>query len=133
LNRIVAVKMILVGQWASEEHIERFQLEAEAAANLDHPGIVPTMRSGSFDGQHYFSMKLIEGGACATLIARGDFRVDGDGGKGGKTGIRLRNVAHRAIGRRSHSFGSLRASTRSSAPRSETDEYSDRYAMASRI
>ena len=82
LNRIVAVKMILVGQWASEEHIERFQLEAEAAANLDHPGIVPIYEIGEFEGQHYFSMKLIEGGSLATLISRGEFRVKGPKGQG---------------------------------------------------
>ncbi|NND98325.1 MAG: serine/threonine protein kinase, partial [Pirellulaceae bacterium] len=61
LNRIVALKMILSGQIAGEDHIRRFQLEAEAAANLDHPGIVPIYDIGEHDGQHYFSMKLIEG------------------------------------------------------------------------
>jgi len=74
LNRIVAVKMILVGQWASEEHIERFQLEAEAAANLDHPGIVPIYEIGEFEGQHYFSMKLVEGGSLNSALP--DLRKD---------------------------------------------------------
>jgi serine/threonine protein kinase len=56
LNRIVALKLILAGQLASPEDVQRFQREAEAAANLEHPNIVP------HEGQHYFSMKLIAGG-----------------------------------------------------------------------
>ena len=39
LNRIVAIKMIIAGQYSSDDAIQRFQVEAEAAAKLDHPGI----------------------------------------------------------------------------------------------
>src|ERR1043166_7171453 len=68
LNRIVALKVISLGQWASKAHLKRFRLEAEAAARLEHPGIVPIHEVGERDGSCYFSIKFVEGGQLDQVV-----------------------------------------------------------------
>ena len=61
LNRTIALKMIRSGNLASPSDIKRFHTEAEAAAALDHSGIVPIYESGERGGQHFYSMAFIDG------------------------------------------------------------------------
>ena len=70
LNRTVALKVIGLGQWAPEAHLKRFRREAESAANLDHPWIVPIYDVGEREGSCYFSMKFIDGGQLDEVAKR---------------------------------------------------------------
>src|SRR5262245_3378664 len=71
LNRIVALKMILGGRLASDDDVQRFYAEAEVAATLEHPGIVPIYEVGQHEGQHFFSMGFVDGTSLAASVAQG--------------------------------------------------------------
>ncbi len=74
LNRLVALKMILRGEHATPGDLARFQVEAHAAAHLEHPNIVPVYAAGEHDSQAYFSMKFVEGETLMDVLSRGPMR-----------------------------------------------------------
>jgi serine/threonine-protein kinase len=71
LDRTVALKMIRQGVLANAELLERFQREAQAAARLDHPNIVPIFDIDRNEGRPFFTMPLMRGGSLAQMIRAG--------------------------------------------------------------
>jgi WD40 repeat protein/tRNA A-37 threonylcarbamoyl transferase component Bud32 len=69
-ERLVALKMIRVGELATAADVRRFRQEADEAARLDHPHIVPVYEAGEYQGRHFFTMKLVEGGSLEQNLAR---------------------------------------------------------------
>lgn len=71
LNRIVALKMVLAGDFASSEELQRFTVEAESAAQLEHPRIVPVHEIGSVGNQHFYTMGYVKGRNLQQFKCRG--------------------------------------------------------------
>ena len=71
LDRIVALKLVLAGSWASPEQLRRFQSEARAAAGLAHPNIVKVFDTGEILGQPYIAMEYVQGRSLSDLLADG--------------------------------------------------------------
>jgi len=98
LNRIVAVKMILAGQFASLGEVKRFQTEAQAAGSLTHPNIVGIYEVGEQDGHHYYSMPFVEGKSLAELVESGQWRAE-DGTEAARLVVKIARAvqfAHQA-------------------------------------
>jgi serine/threonine-protein kinase len=93
LNRSCALKMILADTFASPREVERFRFEAEAAAALDHPHIVPILAVGESNGHPFFSMKYLEGGTLKTRLAR-DGRLAPD--EAARFGLVIARAVHHA-------------------------------------
>jgi eukaryotic-like serine/threonine-protein kinase len=90
LNRVVAIKMILTGQLASEAEVNRFRSEARAAASLNHPNIVGLYEVGEHRGLHYYTMPLVEGRNLAQLVESRQWQP-GDGTEAARV---MAKVAH---------------------------------------
>jgi eukaryotic-like serine/threonine-protein kinase len=71
LKRIVALKLIKSGALANPNDLQRFQVEARAAARLSHPGIVPVHEVGVFQDQHFYTMEYVAGGSLSRLYRDG--------------------------------------------------------------
>src|SRR5258708_20458674 len=69
LNRIVALKMLLAGAYASPHELARFLREAQAIAGLQHPHIVQVHDAGELEGRPYFTMEFVDGGSLAQELA----------------------------------------------------------------
>ena len=76
LNRLVCVKLLLTGTRAAGSEVDRFRVEAEAAAGLKHPNIVAIHEVGCHEGQHFFSMEYVEGSTLGELVRDGPLPAD---------------------------------------------------------
>ena len=75
LNRTVALKVMIAGEAASEQLIQRFHVEAQAAAKLSHPNIVSIHDVGVAEGRRYFTMDFVEGGSLSAAIKEGSLSL----------------------------------------------------------
>ena len=98
LGRLVAVKMILAGEFSRPRDRARLQAEAEAVARLDHPNLVRIYEVGEWDGRPFFSMEYVDGPRLADIAARDADVTPARGRAGTSAGPRLA-VGARAGGR----------------------------------
>jgi serine/threonine-protein kinase len=105
LRRIVALKMLLAGRFASYDDVQRFRTEAEAVASLDHPSIVPIFEVGWREGRPYLCMKFLGGGS---LAQKGHDRTQKiEGGREGQKAIARQMIAIAGAVHYAHQHGIL--------------------------
>jgi serine/threonine protein kinase len=78
LGRRVALKVLPTLAALVPRRLQRFRVEAQAAAHLHHPHIVPVFAVGCERGVHYYAMQLIEGRTLAAIIREQRSVVDGE-------------------------------------------------------
>jgi eukaryotic-like serine/threonine-protein kinase len=71
LGRVVAIKTIADGRYASREQLDRFLAEAEAVARLKHPNVITIYSIGEHEGRPYFALEYADGGSLAQRVAEG--------------------------------------------------------------
>ncbi|MDE0866477.1 MAG: serine/threonine-protein kinase [Rubripirellula sp.] len=71
LDRIVALKTVLISSVGDPTTVARFELEAKALARLQHPNIVQALNFGKHEGRFYFSMEFVSGRTCEQLVTSG--------------------------------------------------------------
>ena len=71
LERVVALKTVLVSSVGDSTTAARFELEAKALARLQHPNIVQALNFGKHEGRFYFAMEFISGPSCEQLVGSG--------------------------------------------------------------
>lgn len=76
VNRLVALKVVSSGPFASAEELRRFQIEAEAAASLNHPGLVPIYEVDVYEGRPFYSMEYVAGTSLAEAARRENWSLE---------------------------------------------------------
>jgi tRNA A-37 threonylcarbamoyl transferase component Bud32 len=75
LDRVVALKLVLAGSWASPEQVRRFHAEARSAAGLSHPSVVKIFDTGEVRGQPFIAMEYVQGRSLAAALAAGPLKI----------------------------------------------------------
>ena len=97
VGRVVALKVLRAGDFATEAEVRRFQSEAEAAARLEHPNIVPVFDVGFAGGRPYFTMRRLDGGTLAAVTCDGPLPNDRAAELAAKIARAIRHAHERGV------------------------------------